>query len=76
MCCTNRFQRLRSHIYPFEYVYDNREYKNIRESAQNGCQICSLVSAGVIAIFGKAKDDLKIQTGIAVGVDKLQYTRL
>ena len=73
--CTNRFHRLKSKYYQKSYAEDCRTYKDTRKDAQGGCHICSLLAAGVTAVFGqKEEEDWNIEATLVMGVDNLEFT--
>ena len=56
-------------------VEDYRTYEDARKDAQGGCHICSLLAAGVTAVFGqKEEEDWNIEATLVMGVDNLEFT--
>jgi len=73
--CTNRFHRLKPRFYGGGVDY--RPCKDTHKSAQGGCRLCSLLSAGITAALEQeGEENVGIQTMLETSVDKQEFTVL
>lgn len=72
--CNNRTIRLIPKCYRESYVEDSRTFEHTNSSAREGCQICTVLCAGLVAVVGQPYSQIWIRTKLVPSLDKSAFT--